>query len=436
MNSKSLSNCLIKILVALMPFHIFVFNYFKNSKGLILWRDILAIVIFILSAFFVKKGKARMDKTILLLIISWCIGLVHAFLFHDSKMAAEIWLNTYRVYFFPSLIYIIIFNSSIDENLYYKIKSIYVNEAFFICIFGIVQQLFIGKSFIEFMGYRRDSITFSNGVQRNIGLFDSANIMAVFLLFAMIICLEDMKVSNGKYIKIQFATLLAGFILTFSFSSYIAFVLALMVRSLYYSNNISDKIFKFIKVLLIFTFVGVFILLIDRVFLHSMIYNQLFIRILDIYMAVTAENIYDISSSSAAAHLISIIEPIHVLKSHVLGVGFSTGTFMVLGKVSPLPYAVESSLFTILYDFGLFAGLVYMVPYFMVFNSLKNEKKQSIIAELIGFSMMVVFIVLPLVQSYELRFYFFLFFSLSKVVKPNNIKGVEKTSNNIVRRNV
>lgn len=408
---NTLTYRMIKLMLILMPLHSFIFNLLTSSKIIILWRDVLAFAIFIYLGF-LHRFKIKIDRISMYILLSWFFGLVHAIIFHDNNMPIEIWLNTYRVYFMPSFIYIIIRNVNLTKKQLSNLKIIYLYEALIICIFGIIQQLIFSKAFTSFMGYRRESISFAYGIQRNIGFYESANIMAVYLLFAIIICIDLLKERKKRINTYILVVLIVGFVLTFSFSSYIAFLVVLLVRVILNNNNTSHIIIDIMKGLF-FVSLGILgILVIDRFLFKSLIYVQIMKRMDELFIAIKSKELYELTTNSVADHILSITEPINVLSKNFLGIGFSTETFMVLGKVDHLKYAVESSIFTILYDFGIITGMLYMFPYFQVFrlNHKKNTEYKQI--KLIGVGLLVVFITLPIVQSYELRFFFFLLYGV------------------------
>ena len=400
------------LLTIFMPMHPFIFALI-DSKTLILWRDIvclLALFIVIIH----RHGKLKDNTIARCLLLSWIVGWIHAFIFHDSSMSLNIWLNTYRVYFMPSLVYFVMLNTKFSNLQIKKIKTVFLYECFSICVFGIIQQWFIGQDFIQFMGYRRVSITFAYGIQRNIGLFSSANIMGVYLIFGIIICLELIENGKKRFDRVVLGTLVAGLVFTISLSSYLAFIIILLVRTVMIdgiSSRAIRRIFKYVGVL----FALICILLIwDKIFFESKMFEQMLKRVKEISLVVTADNMLSITDISAAEHLNSLISGFNIMKNNFWGVGFSTGTFMVSNKISDAKYTVESSLFTILFDFGIIAGIIYYIPF--LYASVKSYNRNISVqsARLMFLAILIVFIFLPIVQSYELRYFLFLFLGLSR----------------------
>ena len=401
---------IIKILLVLMPLHVFVFNLIGSNSVIALWRDFLSVLVFFIVIIRMRKGVIKLDTLSRTILFASIIGFIHALIFHDSNMPILLWVNTYRVYFLPFLIYLIMDNCDLNREEIDSLKHIYIIEASFVCVFGIVQQLLIGKRFIDYMGYRRESITFATGVQRNIGLFDSAKIMGVYLLYAIILCIDGNEKKTEK--RVILCTLLVGFVLTFSLSAYIAFIVVLIAKQIMLSLEIRDIFKKYCKWLLLLIVGIAGITLIDNYMLDMMIRRQIFSRFTDLYFAIISNDLKSLTTSSAARHILDMIEPLQTICENPFGVGFSTGTFMVFGKVAETPYAVESSIYTIILDLGLLAGVCYLSPFVQVV--LDRKRVLSNYARLVAISLVTVFLGLPIVQSYEIRFFLFLIVALGK----------------------
>lgn len=410
-------NLLVTILVSAMPFHIFVFNLLDN-KDLALWRDILILLCF---AFILisQKWKIKVDKISKFIFISFLVCGIHALLFHSEGVSTGIWLNVLRVYLFPSLIYIVLMNANMDEKQKEKLLRIYIYEAIFVAIFGVFQQLVIGKVFTDFMGYRRESISFAYGLQRNIGLFDSANIMAMYMAFSLFIL--DACKSITKRMKLIFKLiLLISLLLTFSMSGFLSFGIALFFSTAIKGNDFGIKILRLLKIASYVLLLSIFVLTVDSLFFSGFVFKIIGSRIDDITMALNADNLYQIQNSSAAAHFRSLIYPLDILRQNPFGIGFGGNTFMALGKVLKPQYLVESSVYTVFFDFGIFAGVLYFLPLVTALLE-KNENcnNLSISTKSALLVLIVMFVFLPLIQSYELRFFIYEFIGLSKDRKNN-----------------
>lgn len=417
MKSVTNSNSLIYILVAIMPLHVFIFNLVDN-RILALWRD-LVLIFLVLVILITRYGKIRLDNISKCIFIASIFCLVHALLFHDPKMSVGIWGNTLRVYLMPFYVYIIVINLRLKKSDVLSLKKIYVYESIAINLFGIIQQLFIGTSFIKFMGYRRASITFATGLQRNIGLFDSANIMAIYLIFSLILAWEIKDDIRGK--KFILSSLMIGFILTFSFTGYIVLFAVLFLHILLVSKNTGAILIRIIKYVILTALIILSGVIVDKLFFNSFVFVQVSRRVIDFFSALYSDNLYSMTTSSAAVHLLSITKPISVLKDNFWGMGFSVGTFMVLGRVDVLTYAVESSVFTILYDFGIISGMMYLLPFLkLLFAKMNTKTNAAISVKLLLFSILFYFISLPIVQSYELRFFVFFFAGVGYISRREN----------------
>lgn len=410
---KKVEIFLIIALVIIMPFHTIIFNTLGESSILVLWRDLLLVILITIAV--IKNKKLYVGKINALIAISWLVCGVHAVLFHDPDMPTSIWVNVFRVYLMPSLITLIITNIDVHQQLYKKIARLYVYCAFLISIFGIIQMFFIGNSYLEFIGVGQPSVKLADGFQRNIGVFESANVMGMFIVFAILILLIIPDVIKSK--KFIF-TLILSLLLTFSMSSYLAIGVAYIYKIVFINkkNLTKREIFNIYKIMgiAIIGLVGIYI--VDKTFMSGVIVERISERVNEIIVAITAVDAS--STSSATDHMRSLTEPISILKDNFLGLGFSTSTFMIQDKVSyPLSGLVESSIFTVLYDFGIVSGIIYYIPILHVISK-KNVKPYNIsyvniLSKMLCVSLMVSFVFLPLVQNYELRFFLFLFIGLA-----------------------
>lgn len=429
MKQKTISvpNIIILVLVSLMPFHIIFFNLFEKLHFAVLWRDFFVLVLFIF--ILLSKRLFYLDTVGKLLVLSFLICGIHAFVTHDPKLGNSLWINTYRLYFMPSLIYFISVNLISKETIYKSLLKVFIYTAFGISLFGIFQMFLLKDSFLDLMGYGISSIKLTGGFQRNIGVFDSANIMGLYMVFAIMAIYCSDFVIHGK--KIIFIVLFTSLFLTFSISSFISLSLTfIFIRLLIQKKLDIRKLSKIACTFFLFALAcTVLFLFIDRIYLDGFFINQFLSRFSEIINTLIKMDIH--SPNSASVHLKSLVEPIKVLSQRPLGFGFSTSTYMIYGKVKELAGVVESSIFTAFYDFGLLGGIFYFLPYLAAIFS--NRKLNSSPYELMPqmgrvtcLSLFIVFIFLPIIQCYELRFFVFLFMGLGRNPYLRNISEGNK----------
>lgn len=401
---------LLEILMVLMPFHSIIFSILGTSF-LTLWRDVIIIVLYAIT---LKKRKFKIYKSADDLLITFVLIIcsIHAVLFHDRSMPFELWFNSLRIYMIGFLPFFI------GKYLYYskkfilKLIKIYVVEATVISIWGIFQMFVLGRSFLNSIGYGITSAVLANGFQRNVGVFSSANLMGTFVgiaILSILYCEIRLKHKN-----IYLIILLISLVLTFSISAILGLTCGILYKSISKIRlkkffELHKRGFKIIGMVAIGLLLG-FIL--DKRIFSGYIINLISIRASEF---VTVISISDLSrTTSASVHLDDLVRSIDIVKNNFWGVGFSRYTFILLNRVTKvqLLYLVESSLFTVLFDFGVIAGISYFLPFiYPLFNKNKRLSNNggTKITKPIIIMILVLYVFLPLVSSIELRFYAFLF---------------------------
>ena len=402
---------ILKFILVLMPLHVLIFNL-VNFQPLTLWRDIL-ILFLVLGVVF---RRIKQEKYIVIVIMRTIICLFFAVIFHDSSMSASIWINVLRVYLFPALIIIVLGSSKISHEHVRKMCRLYVIEAFFISVFGIFQMFVIGRSYLQLIGVGQSSVLLADGTQRNISVFESANVLAIYLVFAIILLIQCKNIIKKKRNKwIVMLGLLAGLVLTYSMSAFLvlAILAVIKVSTSDYSHLSSSKMLKFFLVIVI-GFLAALIFILSNPEILILLKMQLEEKITDIISTLTGTN--TISTSSAAIHYRDFIEGFQLLGKNLNGLGFAKESFMVSDKVfnRALVGLKESSYLTIMYDFGVFVGIIYLLPYIFLLVSWKNKEntRGRETAKFISMTVVISYLFLPVIQSYELTFFTFFFIGL------------------------
>ncbi len=410
MRCDKVHEVLLEILMVLMPFHSIIFSILGNSF-LTLWRD---IIILILYAETLKKRKFKLykSKEDLLIISALIFCSLHAILFHEYNMPFDLWVNSLRIYLIGFMPFFIGKYLDYSKKFILKLKKIYIIEATTISIWGIFQMFVLGRSFLYSVGYGISSAVLANGFQRNVGLFSSANLMGVFVGIAILIVLYG-EISL-KHRNIVLIILSISLILTFSTSAVLGLISGILYKliskiGLKKFLKLSKRGFKIIAVAAI-GFLACYILdkKISGGYITCLISNR-------VNEFITAITISDLSrTTSASVHLDDLIRSIDIVKDNFWGVGFSRYTFILLNRVAKkqLLYLVESSLFTVLFDFGIIVGISYFLPFiyplFLKSKRLGFDGRTSVTGS-IFVMILLLYVFLPLVSSIELRFYAFLF---------------------------
>lgn len=402
---------ILKLILVLSPLHVLIFNLI-NFQPLTLWRDIL-ILFLVLGVVF--KG-IKQEKYIAIVILRTIICVFFAVIFHDSSMSASIWINVLRVYLFPALIIIILGSIKISNEHVRKMCRVYVIEAFCISIFGIFQMFVLGRSYLQLIGVGQSSVLLADGTQRNISVFESANVLAIYLVFAIILLVQYENIIRKKRNKwIVMIGLLSGLVLTYSMSAFLVLAVLTFIKisTSDYSHLSSSKMLKFFLAIVI-VFLAALIFITSNSEILLLLRAQLGEKITDIISTLAGTN--SISTSSAAIHYTDFIEGFQLLGKNLNGLGFAKESFMVSDKVfsRTLVGLRESSYLTIMYDFGVFVGLIYLVPYVLPFVYWKNKEntRGRETAKFISMTVMISYLFLPVIQSYELTLFTFFFIGL------------------------
>lgn len=403
---------LIKVLCLLMPFHVLFFNIFEIQM-FILWRDLILVVLLALTCI---TGVCA-NKTNMCIVFRTTICVLYAIIFHDQSMSASIWLNVLRIYIMPLMIMFVLYNYKVTREKFNYICRSYVNISIFVSLFGLFQMIFIGKKYLRFIGVSQASVLLADGTQRNIGVFESANVMAVYVLIAIILVVQIDDLFKNKYKKILSIVVLGvSFVFTYSMSAF----LALLIICLLKNKNLFSVVLQRKKMRRLVFFVVCSVIAVtmfinsDNVFIETL-RIQFEEKIVDIISTLNGTN--RITTSSAAIHYQDFKDGLILLGENINGLGFAKESFMISDKVSAknLLGVKESSYLTIMYDFGIVVGVIYLVPYFFALRFVGIKKEVDNVqyaAILISIVIIVSYIFLPLIQSYELSYFLFLFMGL------------------------
>lgn len=403
---------IIYILCLLMPFHVLFFNII-NAEFLTLWRDVFILLLLCLTFI---SGKLKSNPLSLFLFIRTILCVLFALIFHDSSMSPFIWINVLRIYIVPSLVAISLFYTTINLQIMKKICKLYVLTASAISTFGLFQLFFWGRPYLRLIGVPQASVLLADGTQRNIGVFESANVMGVYLLIALILVIQiDNLFKHAHFKNMNIFIIGVGIIFTYSMSTFLAMAIIGFVKvSTLNAHSVKAKrLLKALILLLIAAILFAIIVGLNPGILLTL-QKQLGEKITDVILTLSGKN--PISTSSAAIHFNGLVNGIHIISKNLNGLGFAKESFMVSDKVSGrmLIGTVESSFFTILFDFGLIVGGLYLAPYFwgLTKRNRCSDKRISEAFQYLSILFIVAYIFLPLIQSYELTFFYFMFTGL------------------------
>ena len=235
MSHNKIDRFITELLIILLAINYMIVEIIlKSNFVLSCLRDILLASLLILT---VRKIKVTISKPFYCVIIFMILAALA--LCHTNSLATGI--IAIRRYYFPILFLFCISNIDIDNNNHYIICFM-VKLLALLSAWGIFQADILGDSFLRKIGYPlvysyaygRDmlynSFYFGNlGIQRVVSTFSSSNIYGLcsgIVLIASIILYEYI---NIKCKNILIILILAGYILSFSRSNFLALLVIFIV---------------------------------------------------------------------------------------------------------------------------------------------------------------------------------------------------------------
>lgn len=407
MEIKKIQVILLKLLIIFIPIHYILFSLaLKNYKILSIWRDFVIILLFITT---LKEGKMRINRfgKIILLITAMVIMFCITNLCITS-------INVARTYIVPMLIYFPLINMNINEKDIRELTNWFWIVAVAISIYGIFQAYVLGPKFLIDMGYKSlngrlasTSFYISNNwtQQRITGTFVGPNNCGCYLAISIIILYYFKKYTsiNSKIYLIGIAIVGVALLGTLSRSAWIGTLFGFIFLKKKNNHNINKKTIATIIGMLL----GVF--LVDYFLVDGKIMNIAYTQII---------NTLTKNDASMNAHIRYLYEPILDILAHPFGYKFGTNGSFVLSSYSANDvHLVESSIYLMCYEFGLFGAILFFLPYCLEINGCKIAKiNEAKVGGAVGLCVLIIYIFLPSIQAYEQPFYFFFCAGLSKCI--------------------
>lgn len=393
---------LFMLLIAIMPLHYLLFSLILDNISILsLWRD--GIIIILTISTLSRKGGVKSDLYTRLIIV-----IIVMIAFFITVNLSTNTANLARTYIIPILIYfytseVILSNKHL--NLIFKtLLFVGAMES----IYGLFQAFVLGSQFLLNLGYSgingrlASSSFYISGFwtrQRVVGTFVSPNNCGCFLAIVIILSwtMRDRVLISSRLFYILIACNLAGLVGTFSRSAWLGTFLGIVLLNRWKKIKIKPSaVIYFLLGVLLF-------LLIDNRFLDGKVIEMFTTHVFNTLQG----------ESSSRAHFRHFFEPIINVLEHPFGLGFGTnGSF----AISYLPiddvHLVESSIYLMMYEVGLFGAFIFFLPYILrIFRY--NTNPISRCSAKISLCLMCVYMFLPSIQAYEQPFYFWMILGLS-----------------------
>ena len=405
MNSNSIKYRILILLLLYMPFHFYISEIFLSFTQVDnLMRDIVIIVLFLVALI---KGF-KVTKVGALILFNCAVLVIFAALSILSTRNLSI-LNVLRTYLVPTLIYFVVTNITLTKKQIEFIHKLVVVELAIIAIYGFFQAFFLGDDFIIALGYPSQGgflkgssyyIGGFHGMQRAVGTFVSPNTCGLIIAVALCVVMFSQKNVFGKSKIIWIGMLIIGLLGTLSRSAILGVVIAIVFVYIF-SNRMYVVNKKMLYIVAIIGCLGITgVLAVDAFLL-----NGLFVTML----TSSIGGLLTGSDISASAHFSDLFTPIAVLIENPWGLGFGNNGPMAVEYMQD-PNLIESSIYLMIYEIGVFFGLLYFLPYIIpIVQTLLDNSYRYKIPAAVCVTVLLTYVFLPHVQTYEAIFYSFLF---------------------------
>ncbi len=399
-------------LIVYMPFHFFICELLLRGTSLDnIVRDFVIIALAML-CLFARDNSAkplRISMGISMGTLLVC-GVATYLVYRVFPM-----LNILRTYLVPMLVFYIARSVEFDGQRFYRLNRLLVAELAIIGVYGYFQAFFLGDDFILAIGYPQTEdgilasfsyyISHFYGYQRSVGTFISPNFCgAVLAVAGCALCFteEDMPFARRFVLC---AMLVLGMMATFSRSAILGFACAVFfcwgLRKSW--RRITKKTFR--CWLYILGVAGAFLLF------DYLVFQSLFLRM----FLSTLFRSFDGSDPSANAHLEHLLELPPGLDSISWLPGWMIAHLGINGPMAEeflaAPYKVENSFYLMFRELGLPGMVLYFAPTVLLLVKTVRCRKDYpyLVPAAVAVMVLVGYVFLPNVQSFEIPFYLYLF---------------------------
>lgn len=403
-------------LVFYMPLHYYLCELLISGTNI---DNILRDGVILFLAALVLFQKESFTKLQCILITASCamltvLGVVSAVLNRIIPI-----LNILRTYLVPMLIFFVCRSVHLTKARFTQLNLLLMAELAIVAIYGFIQAFFLTDDFLIMLGYPNDGkyldytfyISYFWGHQRGLGTFVSPNICGVILSIGLCSLLYTDRNRSFRWYYIWGTLLMVGLITTFSRSSWLGFAAA---TGFYWViskswTRISKKTIN--RVAAVVLTAGIFLLL------DWLIFDSL---VLKMFLSQTLRT-FTGTDPSANAHAEHLMSPPTATPSPDQDTASPLSFLMHFGLNGPMaaefvdnPTKVESSYYLMNYEVGILGCLVYFAPYITVIlqTAINRKTYPYFVPAAVSIVVLVSYVFLPNVQTFEIPFYCFMFMGL------------------------
>lgn len=420
---------LLLLLFLLLPYHHFGISVLlRDFEFLKFWKE-LVIALLVAITFFeqiIRRKKIQINLFEIMAIVYICVVCIYIAISDNKYQAAYI----SRIYIMPVFLIFVVKRTAISRDDIRKAMYAIIVNTVVLCIWGVVQAHILGDQFLINLGYDTQRVSHmiklknefymlgGDFMQRVTSTFAAPNTFGMYLamvISVMVYLRKELKI-DMKIFCITIGIFVATLILTFSRTSWICCVVALLVYYFKYISWTKDTWIKIIKMCILGIIVfGIF----DILILNTGIITGMFWLV---FNTITGRD------SSLIGHITSLGTSIVKIIKNPMGLGLGNNgprAKLFLKK----PNLVESSYSLMAYEVGVIGMIIYFSGYFIALkdNIEKfNEHKDRFILSIRGMLliMLVGFLSLPFIQDFELTVFLYIYATLQYCVVTDK-KGRE-----------
>ncbi|MBR7122748.1 MAG: hypothetical protein IKC95_04765 [Oscillospiraceae bacterium] len=400
-------------LILYMPFHFYICELLLPGSSLDnIVRDVVIIALAVLAIFF--REKIDWPSSPLSLSVSLAFVLVTGIYAAFVHQLAPI-LNILRTYTVPMLIFYVAKSVDFSRQRFMLLNRFLTVELAIVGLYGFLQAFILGDDFLIWLGYPTNDgqtlystsyyISHFFGYQRSVGTFVSPNICGAIMAVAgcALFFTDDDQKPAWRYV--WGAMLIVGMAATFSRSAMLGFGCSVVICWLFRKSwkKLSKKTLR--CWLWIAAVAGIFLLV------DFLLWDSLFLRML----LSTFFRTFNGEDPSANAHKDHLFKPFFEEGANLLLPYFGLNGPMA-EEFLPDPFMVESSFYLMIRELGIPGAVLYFAPVvMMLYKTVKNYKRYPyLVPAAVNVTLLVSYIFLPNVQTFEIPFYGFLFIGLYK----------------------
>ena len=413
------------IIILLAINYMVVTIIFHDNIALKYLRDILLIVLFVKM---IRNNRLYLNNTVLIFSLFFICLIIGAIKTDSISIA----FSVIRRYVFPLFFLYILSNINIKNNYTIQFKFI-LKFIFILSVFGIIQAIILGDNFLRYLGYPLEysysygrmmlynSFYFGGlGLQRVVATFSSSNICGLVLgstLLYFLVCKKFTCKTQKE--KIFLIVIFAAYVLTFSRSNFLSFIICGLFLAWPYIPYKKNIIVGICAIGVVAVIIG--ILQGSSGFLYKLW------GWVQTSLNFTESSVAGRSSIWRAAFDAAIRNP--------LGIGL--GHVGALGTANDLVYSAENSYLTIALDTGWFGLIFYLFGLLRMvvickksankFRSLNDENGFRLCkgAEIVTIYMMIVMFFSNHIQDMEAVVFVYLYLGTAISYIRHNIKCCE-----------